>query len=354
MDTITVFLTGAGAPGAPGIIKCLRKNGERTIRIIGGDMNPHASGKDLVDKFYVLPPAKDPEFIDTVLACCIQEKVKVVLPLVTRELMPFARNKERFAVHGIAVSVMDESILKIANNKVNLLTTLRNLGISTPEFMEVNTVAELEEACRALGYPEKAVCVKTAVGNGSRGVRILDNHKSRYDRFFQEKPNSMYISYEELIRTLSERDEIPQMMVMEYLPGDEYGVESLCVDGKEIISIGRYNSVVLNSITQECRIEYREDAMALAHTVNSTLKLSGLIGYDMKYDRFGHVQVMEINPRLTATVMAYAAGGVNLPYLQIKQLLHEPFDIPQAPYGMRLKRMYQECYFDAAGNQIVW
>ena len=39
---ITVLLTGCGAPGVPGIIKCLRKNGERDIRIVGVDMNENA------------------------------------------------------------------------------------------------------------------------------------------------------------------------------------------------------------------------------------------------------------------------------------------------------------------------
>ena len=38
-NTVTVLMTGAGAPGAPGIIRCLRKNGERSIRIVGVDMN---------------------------------------------------------------------------------------------------------------------------------------------------------------------------------------------------------------------------------------------------------------------------------------------------------------------------
>lgn len=30
-------MTGCGAPGAPGIIRCLRKNGERDIRIVAVD-----------------------------------------------------------------------------------------------------------------------------------------------------------------------------------------------------------------------------------------------------------------------------------------------------------------------------
>ena len=43
MENITVLITGASAPGAPGIIKSLRLPDEREIRIIGVDMN-RASG----------------------------------------------------------------------------------------------------------------------------------------------------------------------------------------------------------------------------------------------------------------------------------------------------------------------
>ena len=51
MKDLNVLMTGAGAPGAPSIIKCLRKNGERSIRIVGVDMNEKSNGRRLVDVF---------------------------------------------------------------------------------------------------------------------------------------------------------------------------------------------------------------------------------------------------------------------------------------------------------------
>lgn len=53
MDNITVLITGAGAPGAPGIIKSLRMVTERDIRIIGVDMASESSGFAMVDKWYI-------------------------------------------------------------------------------------------------------------------------------------------------------------------------------------------------------------------------------------------------------------------------------------------------------------
>ena len=213
MKDLNVLMTGAGAPGAPSIIKCLRKNGERSIRIVGVDMNEKSNGRRLVDVFYQVPPAGDEHYIDAILEICDREKIDIVMPLVTRELVKYAQSRQTFAERGIILSVDDVEELSVINNKANLLLKMRELGMETPDFKVVNTADELEKAVYELGYPHNAVCVKGAEGNGSRGVRILDPKKSLYDLFFNEKPNSMYISINELLGVLREKDQIPQMVV---------------------------------------------------------------------------------------------------------------------------------------------
>ena len=197
MNDCTVLMTGCGAPGAPGIIRCLRRNGERNIRIVAVDRNENAGARDLVDAFYTVPSAEKENFIPAVLDVCRREGVQVVIPIVTRELMKFARARSEFESLGIRVSVMEPEALEIVNNKAHLLDAMRSHGLRTPEYRHAHTVEELKAACAALGYPERALCVKAAVGNGSRGIRMLDPHISRFDLFFEQKPNSMFISYED-------------------------------------------------------------------------------------------------------------------------------------------------------------
>lgn len=354
MREICVLLTGCGAPGAPGIIKCLRKNGERSIRIIGVDINENAGGRSLVDAFYRIPPAKDDDFIPAIMNICQKEKVDVVEPLVTRELMKFAIAKPLFETEGIKVLVMAPETLEIVNNKANLLSAMEKNGISTPDFVIVHTLEELIEACNTLGYPQNAICVKGAEGNGSRGVRIIDATISKYDLFFNEKPNSMYISYNELISTLGERSEIPEMLVMEYLPGEEYGVDVLCDKGKVICEVGRYNYSVNSSIPQGCVIEKREQPFELAKRICETFEIDGNANFDFKYNCKGEAMLIEINPRLSATVVSYAAAGVNLPYLGIKHLLKEELPNYTINYGTRMSRRYQEFFYGKDGREIDW
>lgn len=355
MKPITVLLTGNGAPGAPGIIKCLRNNGERDIRIIGVDMSEHVGARGLVDKFYKIPAANDDGFIDYILSICGEERVQVVLPIVTRELMKFARNRDVFLKISTKVNVMEPQTLEVVNNKARLLSAMCKLGLHTPDFCVVHSLEELVEACKSLGYPQKPICVKGAVGNGSRGVRILDASISQYDLFFNGKPNSLYISYDELIRTLAERPEIPEMLVMEYLDGTEYSVDMLADNGKKLYAVSRRGLSVVMSNMMSLEVDNNREVLELCRRTAEELRMDGNFGFDLLYSKKDKCPyIIEVNPRLTGGIVACAAAGANLPYLGVKRLLGESLPEIDIKYGTRMSRRYQESFFDSDGIPMAW
>ena len=279
----------------------------------------------------------------------------LVLPIVTRELMKFARARAEFEALGAQVSVMEPDKLEIVNNKAHLLDAMRAHGLRTPEYRRVHTVEKLKAAVSALGYPEKALCVKAAVGNGSRGIRMLNANISRFDLFFEQKPNSMFISYEELIRTLSERETMPEMLVMEYLPGTEYSVDFLADHGEPIYTVSRRGLSVVTSNMMSLVVDDNPAVKEICTQVVRSLELDGNFGFDLLYNANDETPyVIEINPRLTAGVVSCAAAGVNLPYLGMKRLLGEPLPELTPHFGTRMSRRYQEAFFDAAGNRLDW
>lgn len=354
LKPVTVLLTGCGAPGAPSIIECLRKNGEREIRIVSVDMNENAASRRSVDAFYTVPQAEDPGFIDRVLEICQKEGVRVVVPIVTRELEVFSGAKSRFEEIGVKVAVAEPGPLHIANNKGLLLTAMKEAGLPTPEFRIASTADQVLDAIGALGYPDKPVVVKPTFGNGSRGTRILDSRISRYDLFFKEKPNGVYISLSELTEILRERDAIPEMMVMEYLPGTDYTVDLIADHGTVLTSMCRKGTLVVSSIFMGSVIEQHQQSLSLAHSVTRLLELDGSVGFDMKCDKDGRSLVMEINPRLTAGVVACAVSGVNFPYLAVKRLLGEPLPACTVQEGTIMRRRNAEAFFNPDGTKIDW
>jgi len=70
MGDLTVLITGAGAPGAPGIIKSLRLAEDRKIKIIGVDMDSESSGFAMVDECYAGEKAESDAFIPRIMEIC--------------------------------------------------------------------------------------------------------------------------------------------------------------------------------------------------------------------------------------------------------------------------------------------
>ena len=125
MQPITIMMSASGSQFAPGIIKCFKNNGEREVTVIGGDMSSDPTNKYLVDKFYMVPAAKDPTYTDTILEVCKKEKVDIFVPQMSAELPILLANIERFDDAGIKVSMTRNENLNVANNKLKLFDFMK-------------------------------------------------------------------------------------------------------------------------------------------------------------------------------------------------------------------------------------
>ena len=344
MNNITVMVTGAGNQYMPGLVECLKNNGERVIRLIAADMNEDPTILQMMDKAYKVPAATADDYIDRLYEICQKEKVDIILPVMSAELPGLVKNKERFYQIGTIVSVSDMESVLIANNKYRLYEFMRDNGIKTPKFCRITRAEELEKAFEYVGYPDVAVCVKATELSGSRGIRIVDPSKSRFDILFHEKPNSFYISYEELKIILEEKDEMPEMMVMEALPGKEFSVDLVADHGKILYMAARMSDSITASIPMEATLFHDEKAYDIARQVIGKLKLDGSADLDYRYDSEGNPVLMEINPRIAATMQIFKEGGMNLAYLRIKQLLGEPLPECTIQTGVKMKRRCMEMY----------
>ncbi len=340
MREVTVLITACGNAYMPGTAASVKNNGERSIRLIGADMNHDDTILQMFDQYYQVPRGDDPSYTDAILDICIKEHVDVVIPIMSVELETLAKNADRFAQAGVALSVSDLDQLKIANNKLSLLQFMQENGVPTARFCEVNCVEDVDKAIEQVGVP---VVFKTTEGSGSRGMRIIDPSKSRFDILFHEKPTSAYVTLQDLKETLQEGD-MPRMLAMEYLPGHEYTVDMLCDKGKVLYSLCRRGLNVQTSIILDGIVEDKPEIIRLCNQVAEKLKLTGNIGFDVKERADGTPVIMECNPRATAGVSEFTASGVNLLYLNIKRCLGEPLPELTPKYGVIMKRRYMEMY----------
>lgn len=344
LKEITVLITAAGNVFMPGTTACLRSVAERRIRLVGADMNEDPTILEMFDACYQVPRGDDPGYVDAILDICRKERVDAVLPIMSVELNALSLRRSEFEAEGIRLSVSEYEPLCIANSKTKLFDFMRSRDLPCAAYCNVNTAEQLEEAVLKLGYPRKTVCVKAAEGSGSRGFRILDANRSRYDILFHEKPNSVYTTLEELLSIIAEKGTMPEMMVMEFLPGTEYTVDLLADNGQVLYAGCRRGLNVQSSIMLDGVVDDRPDILALCAAVVEALKLDGNIGFDIKLREDGTPVIMECNPRITAGIGAFLPAGLNLPYLCVKKLLGEPLPEVSVRCGVVMRRRYMEMF----------
>ncbi|MDX6493631.1 MAG: hypothetical protein QOH02_1566, partial [Gaiellaceae bacterium] len=218
MRPLTIMVTASGAPGTAALLRALRENGEREVRLVGTDMSDRAIGRHLCDAFHIVPAGSDPGFADALLELCRAERVDAVLPQSSFDLLGLAEAKERF--EGIAVLVAPPDAIRRSNDKAETYALLHRLGVRAPEFRRVNGAREVAAAAAELGYPERPVCFKPVFSSGSRGFRVLDPTVDRAHQLLHERPGSVAMRLEEAVELLPDEGG-PDLLVMELATGGE-------------------------------------------------------------------------------------------------------------------------------------
>ena len=310
------------------------------------DANPDASGRTLQEPFFLLPKASDPSFIGAIRQLCQEHQVDVLLPLVTRELEILSAHKQEFLQVGTRIIVSDAEKLHLANDKLQLMQKLHQHGIAVAPFFAANTAEEIATCAQALGYPHKKVCIKPALSNGSRGMRILDAQAGSFEAFFEQKPGNTHASLESIMGLFGSR-ELPAMLVMEYLPGEEYTVDALLDNGEPLMILPRKRTAMNNGISVAGVFENNEEIINYAAQVFRCMQLHGPNGLQVKRGEDGHFYVLEINPRLQGSTTTAMGMGINLPVLAVQQAMGmniKPL-MPEPRWGLRFVRYYEDAWF---------
>lgn len=335
-------MTGAGAPGGPGIIKGIQQ--DSNIDLIVADVNCEASGRFLNDQFEQVLSADDPEFIPDLLRICIKHNIDVIFPLVTKELFKLSKEKKIFSDHGIKIIVSDYESLKIANDKSALYNHLKIKNISTPNFKVAKTFTEVIEAFEQLGYPKNPICIKPSISNGSRGVRIIDNSIDEFDLLFKHKPNSLYMTFDKLKEILVDK-EFPELLISEVLPGEEYTIDTIVTKGRAEIVLPRIRTKMNGGISVAGSFEENNEIINYCKEIISSLNLDGPIGLQVKKSESGIFKILEINPRIQGTSIAAIGLGINLPLLSIYNALGDEIKMPTVKWDTNFVRYYNEVFY---------
>ena len=313
MRDLTVLVSASGAPGTARLLRALRENGERRIRLVGTDMSELAIGRHQCDAFHVVPRGSDPDFADAMLEVSRRESVDAVLPQSSFDLLGLAEAKERF--NGIAVLVSSPDAVRRSNDKAETYALLRRIGVKGPDWHRVRGRAAVAQAAAELGYPGRDVCMKPVFSSGSRGFRILSASADRQEQLLTNRPGvAGAMQLEELLELLPVGGG-PELLVMELATGKERTIDGIASNG----------SIVLGD--PKTREAMRAGLAMYFETLNDPglMDVAARIVAELDLDHFFNIQlvgdhVIEINPRISTIVYQ---EDLNLPYLGIKHALGE-------------------------------
>jgi carbamoyl-phosphate synthase large subunit len=339
MARITVLITGGGAPGIAGTVYSLRNPWEtREIRVVCVDMNAEAVGAHLADRFYRIPSAREPGFVDALIEVCTREGVDVVLPQVTAELPILASRKADLATLGIRVAVSDADAIDCANDKHQLADIARTLGVAVPQETLVSDWSTLAQAAAELGYPHVPFAVKQPRGNGMRGFRAVFAKLDRRRAFYEDKPDSSRVDLDDLHTMLGES--FPPLMVMEYLGGLEHSVDLLADSERVYAVVPRERNQIRSGITFDARVVDQRQIIADSTTLAHGLRLTHAFGFQFKEDAKGQPKLLECNPRVQGTMVASTMAGANIIYGAVKLALGEPVPMLVPRWGTSFTRYW--------------
>ena len=315
-----ILVTGSGAPGGPAAILGLKEAGYVVVSV---DVDPMAVGRHFSDHFETIEAATSEHFIESILSVAVKHKVDCVLPLVTSELLPLSRNRVSFESENIGIIVSSIEKLEIANSKLLSYEDLNRYTSCIPNFFPVVNLEDIPRMANDLGYPENPVVIKPAIANGSRGVRIFDENVDYHREVFLEKPGSLKCNMHTYLDQLMTADSVPELVLSEYLPGEEVTVDTICKKGEVRVFLSRRRTKIRSGISVAGEFFFDEQLFNDTFDVCRSLKLDGPIGLQFKKSKGGDYKLLEFNPRVQGTSGSSKGLGINFFDLVIKNHFSE-------------------------------
>lgn len=267
--------------------------------IIVADHSEHAPTRFIADIYEPVPWELDELYIKELISICIKHQVKLLIPLIDKELLLISKYKKEFEEIGVIALVSSPEVNEICCDKRKTTQFFRTNGIDSPKVYDPNVMLTDHDI-----FP---VILKPAFGSSSIGVTTIRNQEEL--KFFI--------------------NHISEPIVQELIIGEEYTVDVLVdFDGR------------VRTIVPRMRIETRAGEVSKGMTVKNyqiieavkkvVEHLPGVIGcitIQCFLTPDHQIKFIEINPRFGGGIPLSIAAGADFPKWLILMLLKQSFEI---------------------------
>ena len=281
-----LLFTNAGNAPSNNLIRSMR-SGAGAPFIVGCSDDQFALKKSDADRNYVIPPADHPEWSEVLRWIVKTERLDLIIPTVDSDVESLSAARK---ILGEYLFLPSAAVLDLCRDKYRLLSLLRRNGIDAPESYPVRDLKQVTRIFQQLRGGRPLWC-RVRSGAGALGALPVQT---------PEQARS-WIRYWKEMRGVP----VAAFVLSEYLPGRDFGCQSVWKDGK-LVLIKTYERLsYLGLGSQPSRFS---SVAALAKTVFESkvvdtcvraiklvdAKASGVFSVDLKEDVRGIPCITEI------------------------------------------------------------
>ena len=240
---------------------------------------------------------------------------RVLIPSHDGTIALLRRHRARLE-QRVRIALANESAMTIAVNKERTLAVAKRLGIGVPRSLAVHTVSEVPEALKEIGLPAVVKPTESWLWGEQQGVRVTSQAVATPDQAHRAVAELTSLGGVTLLQQLlSGRREAVSFL---YANGQMYARFAQWekrtnppLGGEGVL---RQSIAVPPDIGDQAELPVRE------------IDLEGYSQVEFRRDSAGVPYLMEINPRLPASVELAVRSGVDFPYLLYQWASGGPID----------------------------
>ena len=305
---MNVLLTCAGRRNY--LVEYFRTALQGQGQIYAADSRADAPALQAADKAFVVPPINDKQYFDHILELCQRHQVRLLISLNDLELLPLARQRDRFLQVGTIPVISSPDVINICFDKWATLEFLKRSNLTFPK-----TYLTLAEAQNALsqGKINFPLVIKPRWGTASIGIE------------FPEDDEELALAYQlvkkKLKRTIlaevSSTDEARSILIQEKVQGVEYGLDIINdLEGGYVTTfVKRKISMRAGETNQAVTVE-NERLSKLGEVIGQRLNHVGNLDCDVFLTQ-EKCYVLELNPRFGGGYPFSHVAGADLPAMLV-------------------------------------
>jgi len=288
----------------------VRSLGRRGLRVAALDVEklkyiPTFSSRWCLQKYLAPEFESDIQpYVTYLLDLLDKTGARVLIPSSDGTLAVLRQHREMLAKH-VHLALAKEAALEAAIDKNQTLEIAARLGVGIPHGVVLKSVSEVGEAIRDIGLPAVVKPVETWLWGEQRGMRLICR--------LVTTPDEARKAVEELTQGDG------TVLFQQFLMGKREAVSLLYAHGNIYARFAQWakrthpplggTSVFRQSIALPPDITNQSE-----HLVRE-IELEGYSEVEFRRDSAGKPYLMEINPRLSASIEVAVRAGVDFPYL---------------------------------------